>query len=86
MDMNTDFEENSPYQEGIISEFYQRPDHYYVQDAPELGNLVYTDRLVTKFLPKQMDIDKCFKHNTKKSTKRYTSANDSERNSSRIFD
>ena len=26
IDMNTDFEENSPYQEGIISESYQRLD------------------------------------------------------------
>ena len=24
--INKDFEENSPYQEGIISEIYQRPD------------------------------------------------------------
>ena len=26
LDINKDFEENSPYQEGIISETYQRPD------------------------------------------------------------
>ena len=58
MDMNTDFEENSPYQEGIMSEIYQRPDHSYVQDAPELGNLVDTDGLVHKFLQKHTDVDK----------------------------
>ena len=26
LEINKDFEENSPYQEGIISEIYQRPD------------------------------------------------------------
>ena len=26
IDINTDFEENSPYQKGVISETYQRPD------------------------------------------------------------
>ena len=25
-ELNTDFKENSPYQEGVISETYQRPD------------------------------------------------------------
>ena len=28
-DINMDFEENSPYQEGVISEPYQRPDGSY---------------------------------------------------------
>ena len=28
-DINTDFKENSPYQEGVISEIYQRPDKSY---------------------------------------------------------
>ena len=30
-DINTNFEENSPYQEGVISETYQRPDESYFQ-------------------------------------------------------
>ena len=46
MDMNIVFEENSPYQEGILSEFCQRLDHTYVQDATELVNLIDTDRMV----------------------------------------
>ena len=58
IDMNTDFEVNSIYQEGIISECYQRPDHLYVQDAPELGNLVDTNMLIPKFLPQEIDIEK----------------------------
>ena len=49
-DINTDFEESSPYQEGIISESYQRPDRSYIREPPELGDLLYTSRLVQKFL------------------------------------
>ena len=57
-DINTDFEENSPYQEGIISETYERPDKSYVKQPPKLGTLLDTSKLVQKFLPKQRDIDK----------------------------
>ena len=32
IDINTDFEENSLYQEGIISESYKRPDKSYFQE------------------------------------------------------
>ena len=31
-EVNTDFEENSPFQEGVISETYQRPDKSYFQE------------------------------------------------------
>ena len=40
MDINIDIEENSPYQEGIISETYQRPDRSYFQELPEIGSLI----------------------------------------------
>ena len=40
------FEENSPYQEGIISKTYQRPDKSYFQEPKELENLVNMGRLV----------------------------------------
>ena len=46
IDMNNDFEENSLYQEGIISESYQRVDNSYIQEPPELVNLVDTGRLI----------------------------------------
>ena len=59
--MNKDFEENSPYQEGIISEIYQRPDKSQIVDPPELIDLVNTERIVQKYLPKQTDIDKILK-------------------------
>ena len=61
LEINKNFEENSPYQEGIISEIYQRPDKSQIVDPPELIDLVNTERIVQKYLPKQTDIDKILK-------------------------
>ena len=58
LDRNVDVEENSPFQEGIISETYERPDTSYVQEPYELKDLIDTTKLIQKILPKQMDIDK----------------------------
>ena len=58
LDRKVDIEENSPFQEGIISETYERPDKSYVQEPYKLKDLIDTTKLVQKFLPKQMDIDK----------------------------
>ena len=58
MDINTDFEENPPYQEGIISETYERLDKSYIKEPLELRDLLDTTKIVQKFLPKQTDIDK----------------------------
>ena len=63
-DRNIDFEENSPYQEGIIWETCERPDKSYIQEPMELKDLIDTTKLVQKFLPRQMDIDKIL-HNIK---------------------
>ena len=60
-DINTDFKENSPYQEGVILETYQRPDRSYFQEPLGLNSLINTGKLVQKFLPKQADIDKMLK-------------------------
>ena len=59
-DLNRDVDigESSPFQEGIISETYKRPDKSYVQEPYELKDLIDTTKIVQKFLPKQMDIDK----------------------------
>ena len=57
-DINIDFEENSPYREGIITETYQRPGNSYVKEPPEFGDVLDTSMLAKKFLPKQTDIDK----------------------------
>ena len=58
LDRNVDIEENSPFQEGIISETYKRPDKSYIREPYELKDLIDTTKLVQNFLPKQMDIDK----------------------------
>ena len=57
-DPNQDFEENSPYQEGIITEMYESPDQSYIEEPQGLADLVNTSKLVQKYLPKQTDIDK----------------------------
>ena len=56
-----DFEENSPYQKGVIAEMYQRADRSYFQEPPELESLVSTGKLVQNHSPKQADIDKILK-------------------------
>ena len=61
LEINKDIEENSPYQEGIISEIYQRPQKSQLVDPPELTDLVNTEKIVQKYLPKQADIDKILK-------------------------
>ena len=55
---NADIEENSAFEEGIISVTYERPDNSYVQEPYQLKDLIDTTKLVQKFLPKHMDIDK----------------------------
>ena len=46
-EINIDFEENSPFQGGIISDIYQRPDKTFFQ---ELVDLINTSNLIQKFL------------------------------------
>ena len=53
-----DIEENSPFQENIISEIYERPDKSYFQEPIKLKDLIYTKNIIQQFLPKQTDIDK----------------------------
>ena len=56
--INLDIEENSPFQEGVISETIQRPDKMYFQNPKRLEDIIDTGNLIHKFLPRQMDIDK----------------------------
>ena len=58
LDRKVEIEENSPFQEGIILEIYERPDNSYMQEPQELTDLIDTTKLIQKYLPKQMDIDK----------------------------
>ena len=57
-DINLDFEENSPFQESVISETFQRPDKYFFQEPKELNDLINMGNLIQRFLPKQADIDR----------------------------
>ena len=61
LELNIDFKENSPFQEGVILETYQRPHKSNFQEPQELEGLVNTGNLIQKFLPKQVDIDKILK-------------------------
>ena len=56
--INLDIKENSPFQEGVISETIQRPDKSFFQNPKRLEDLINTGNLIHKFLPRQMDIDK----------------------------
>ena len=55
---NLDIEENSPFQEGIMSETIQRPDKIFFQQPKSLDNIIDMGNLIHKFLPKQTDIDR----------------------------
>ena len=41
-----DIEENSPFQENIISEIYERPDKSYFQEPIELKDLIDTRNII----------------------------------------
>ena len=56
--INLDIKENSPFQEGIISETIQRLDKSFFQNPKRLEDLIDMGDLIHKFLPKQTDIDK----------------------------
>ena len=58
INLNFHFEENSPFQEGFMSETVQRLDKSFFQEPKELGNLINKGNLIHKYLSKQMDIDK----------------------------
>ena len=55
---NLDIEENSPFQDGIISETIQRPDKMFFQKPKSLDDIIDTGNLIHKFLPRQMDINR----------------------------
>ena len=56
--INFDFEENSPFQEGVMSETFQRPDKSFFQNQKELGDLINKENLVHKFFPSKQTLTK----------------------------
>ena len=51
-DINLDFKENSPFQEGVISDIFQRQEKTFFQDPKGINDLINMGNLVQKFLPK----------------------------------
>ena len=47
--INLDFEENSPFREGILPEAFQRLDKSFFQEPKELNDLINTGSLIQKF-------------------------------------
>ena len=54
--INLDFEENSPFQEGIMSKTFQRPYKSFFQYPKDL-DFINKENLIHNILPKQTDID-----------------------------
>ena len=53
--INLDFEEHSPFQEGVMPKTFQRLDKSFLQECKELGDLINKGNLIQK------DIDKILK-------------------------
>ena len=85
LDRKVEIEKNSPFQEGIILEIYERPDNSYIQEPQELKDLIDTTKLIQKYLPKQMDIDKILDIIKRKVLKRYAPTSYYLRDPSRIL-
>ena len=63
--INFDFKENSTFQEGIMSQTYQRPDKTFFQEPKELGDLINKGNFVHKYLPKHR-----YRQNTQNNTEK----------------
>ena len=81
-DRKVEIEENSPLQEGIILEIYERPDNSYMQEPQELTDLIDTTKLIQKYFPKHRQDSRHYK---KKSFERNALAPYSQRDPSRIL-
>ena len=68
--INLDFKENSPFQEGVMSKTFQRLDKSFFQEPKELGDLINKGNVIQKVLPKQTDMDKILKVIQRKVLKR----------------
>ena len=57
-DLRMDIEENSPHQEGIITQSYVAPDQSYLEQPQELIQLANTLKVIQRHLLQQANIDK----------------------------
>ena len=46
------------FQEGVLSEMFQKLHKSFFQEPKELGDLINKGNFIHKYLPKQMDIEK----------------------------
>ena len=60
-DINFDFKENSPFQEGMMCKMFQRLDKSFFQEPKELEDIINKGNLIHKHFPKQTDIDTILK-------------------------
>ena len=59
--INFDFKENSPFQEGVMSKTFQRPNQSFFQEPKEFGDLINKGNFIQKILPNHTDIVKILK-------------------------
>ena len=67
-ELNTDSEENAPQQEGLISKCYEMPGKEYLQKPPQLLKQMDGQKMVQRFLPKHLDLDKIIQRKMLKGT------------------
>ena len=85
LDRKVEIEEISPFQEGIISEIFERSDISYIQEPQELKDLIDTTKTNPKILAKTNRHRQNSRHYKKKSFERNTLAPYSQRDPSRIL-
>ena len=85
LDIHKDFEENSLYQEGIISETYERPDKSQLLEPPELADLINTKQSDTEIFAKTNRYRQNFENHTKKGVESHTSPCNHKGDTSGIF-
>ena len=56
--INSDIEENSPFQEGVISETIQRPDKMFFQNPKRLEDIIDKGNLITSSYPNKQTLKK----------------------------
>ena len=83
IDRNVDIEENSPFQEGIISETYERSDRSYIQESYELKDLIDSTKLVQMFYLNKQTLTK-LRYYKEKGSKRYSFTPHHQRYPSRL--
>ena len=79
-----DFEENSPHQEGIISEMYESPDKSYLEQPQELSDLVDSTKIIHKYLTSGYRQE--FEYYKKKGLERHTFITYYQRDTNRLHE